>query len=211
MTRRSLGPLLGAAALLVLGAHPSAGQAYIPPAGDGTVSVSFQSVHTSIQLDSKGTKGDGPETTDTQALIWHVEYGLTDKIAVHASLPFMAVKYDGANPHTVGRDLQPSVWDDGTYHSAFQDFYIGVRYGLVQSPRFAVAPFVEVVIPSHRYESQVQSAPGRDLRVLLFGAAVGGFLDGILPGLYYQSRISYGIAQSLVDIRPNRTGIDSAV
>ena len=211
MTRRPLGPLLGAVALLVLGAHPSAGQAYIPPAGYGTVSVSFQSVHTSLQLDSIGTKGDGPETTDTQALIWQVEYGLTDKIAVHASLPFMATRYVGTNPHTQGRDLQPSDWDDGTYHSAFQDFYIGVRYGLVQSPRFALAPFAEVVIPSHRYETLAQSAIGRDARVLLVGAAVGGFADGILPGLYYQTRISYGIAQDVVDIRTNRTGIDSAI
>jgi hypothetical protein len=210
VTRRRIDPLLGAAALLVLGAHPSAGQAYIPPAGNGTVSVSFQSVHTSLQLDSKGAKGD-PETTDTQALLWHVEYGLTDKIAVHASLPFMAARYDGANRHTVGRDLQPSDWDDGTYHSAFQDFYIGVRYGLVQSPRFALAPFAEVVIPSHRYETLAQSAVGRDARVLLVGAAVGGFADGILPGLYYQTRISYGIAQDVVDIRTNRTGIDSAI
>jgi hypothetical protein len=40
---------------------------------------------------------------------------------------------------------------------------------------------------------------------------VGGFLDGILPGLYYQTRISYGIAQDALDIRTNRTGIDSAV
>ena len=211
MNRRPLGPLFGAAVLLVLGARPSAGQAYIPPAGDGTVSVSFQSVHTSLQLDSKGTKGDGPETTDTQALIWHVEYGLTDKLAVHASLPFMAVKYTGPLPHTEGRDLQPSDWDDGTYHSAFQDFYFGVRYGLVQSPRFALAPFAEVVVPSHRYETLAQSAVGRDARVLLVGAAVGGFADGVLPGLYYQARISYGIAQDVVDIRTNRTGIDSAV
>jgi hypothetical protein len=202
VTRRLFGRLLAAAALFVLPAQPSAGQAFIPAAGDGTVSVSFQSVRSSPQLDSTGAKGDG-ERWDTQALIWHVEYGLTDRIAVHASLPFMMTRYEGSNPH--------SDYDDGTYHGAFQDFYLGVRYGAVQSPGFALAPFVEVVIPSHRYESQVQSAPGRDARVLLVGAAVGGFLDRILPGLYYQTRISYGIAQDVVDIRTNRTGIDSAI
>jgi hypothetical protein len=136
-------------------------------------------------------------------LIWHVEYGLTDRIAVHASLPFMMTRYEGPIPH--------SDYDDGTYHGAFQDFYLGVRYGVVQSPGFALAPFVEVVIPSHRYESRVQSAPGRDVRVLLVGAAVVGFLDDILPGLHFQTRISYGITQDVVDIRPNRTGIDSAI
>ena len=104
-------------------------------------------------------------------------------------------------PHPIGRDLQPSDHDDGTYHGAFQDFYFGVRYALVKSPGISVAPFVEVIIPSHRYETVAQSAVGRDLRMLLVGSAVGGFLDGILPGLYYQTRISYGIAQDALDIR----------
>lgn len=202
MTRRLSGRLLASAALLVLPAQPSAAQAFIPATGDGTVSASFQSVRSAPQLDSTGAKGDG-ERWDTQALIWHVEYGLTDRLAVHASLPFLMTRYQGSNPH--------SDYDDGTYHAAFQDFYLGVRYGAVQSPGFALAPFVEVVVPSHGYESQVQAAPGRDVRVLLVGAAVGGFMDRILPGLYYQARISYGIAQKVVDIRTNRTGIDSAI
>ena len=202
VTRRLFGRLLAVAALLVLPAQPSAGQAFIPAAGDGTVSASFQSVLSRPQTDSTGAKGEG-ERWDTQALIWHVEYGLTDGIAVHASLPFMMTRYQGSLPH--------SDYDDGTYHSAFQDFYFGVRYGAVQSPRFAVAPFVEVVIPSHRYEAISQASPGRDVRMLLVGSAIGGFLDGIAPGLYYQTRISYAITQNVVNIRPNRTGIDSAV
>ena len=47
--------------------------------------------------------------------------------------------------------------------------------------------------------------------MLLVGSALGGFLDGIVPGLYYQTRISYGSAQKVVEYRTNRTGIDSAV
>ena len=205
---------LGAAVLLVLAARPSAGQAFIPDAGTGTVSVSFQSVHTEPQLDVNGLEGlgpDGADVTDAQALIWHVEYGLTKKIAVHASLPLIMARYNGPNRHEFGYDFQPSDLDDGTYHGAFQDFYFGVRYALVQSPSLAITPFVEVVVPSHRYETLAQSAVGRDLRMLLLGSAVGGFLDDLLPGLFYQTRISYGIAQEVVDLRANRTGIDSAV
>ncbi len=203
MARRLSSRLLTAAVLLVLPARLSFAQAYIPAAGDGTVSVAFQSVHSSPQLDSKGQEGVPVEDWDNQSLISHVEYGVTDKFAVHASLPFMMTRYKGWNPH--------SDYDDGTYHSTFQDFYFGMRYGVVQSPGFALAPFVEVVIPSHSYPSQVQSAPGRDVRVVNVGTAVGGFLDNVLPGLYFQSRISYGFTQEVVDIHPNRTGIDSAV
>jgi hypothetical protein len=156
-------------------------------------------------LDVNGVEGS-PETTDAQALIWQVEYGLTDKIAVHGSLPYIFGRYQGENPHTVGRDLQPSDLDDGTYHSAFQDFYFGVRYGVLQKPGLAIAPFVEAIVPSHRYETLAQAAVGRDERLLLVGTAVGGFLDNILPGLHYQTRVSYGIAQKVVNIRTNRTG-----
>jgi hypothetical protein len=52
---------------------------------------------------------------------------------------------------------------------------------------------------------------GRDLRALVVGAAVGGFAEGLLPGLYFQTRVSQAFLQQAVDIRPNRTGIDSAV
>jgi hypothetical protein len=184
VARRLSSRLLTAAVLLVLPARLSFAQAYIPAAGDGTVSVAFQSVHSSAQLDSKGQEGVPVEDWDNQSLISHVEYGVTDKFAVHASLPFMMTRYKGWNPH--------SDYDDGTYHSTFQDFYFGMRYGVVQSPGFALAPFVEVVIPSHSYPSQVQSAPGRDVRVVNVGTAVGGFLDNVLPGLYFQSRIRTG-------------------
>jgi hypothetical protein len=202
--------VLTVAAVLLLAARPSAGQAFIPAAGDVTVSASFQSVSTSGQLNSSGVELF-PDSTDSQASIWHVEYGLTDRIAVHAALPLMMVRYEGPNPHPVGRDLQPSDIDDGSYHGSFQDFYFGARYGVVQTPHFALAPFVEVVIPSHHYESLGQAVVGRDLRVLLVGAAVGGFLDDVLPGLHFQTRVSYAIAQDVLDIQTNRSGIDSAL
>ena len=74
-----------------------------------------------------------------------------------------------------------------------------------------VTPFVEVVIPSHHYESLGQAAAGRDLRALVVGAAVGGFADDLLPGLHFQTRLSYAFVQNAVDIHPNRTGIDSSI
>jgi hypothetical protein len=201
-----------------LAAQASA-QAFIPAPGDGTVSVSYQSVLTRGQHGASGEWfSNAPqlpqlpgESTNTHALIWYVEYGLTKRLAVHASLPYMQVRYKGPIPHTTGFDGQPSDLDDGTYHGTFQDFYFGTRFKAVESPRFALTPFVEVIIPSHEYESLAQTAVGRDLRALVVGTAVGGFADYLLPGLHFQTRISYAFVQKAVDIRPNRTGIDSAV
>jgi hypothetical protein len=49
------------------------------------------------------------------------------------------------------------------------------------------------------------------LRAFVSGVAIGGFVDQVLPGLHFQTRVSYAVVQQAVDIRPNRTGIDSAV
>ena len=200
-------------------ASQASAQAFIPPAGEGTVSVSYQSGVTRGQHGVSGTwfanaaraAGLPEDVTNSHALIWYVEYGLTDRIAVHTSLPYMQVRYEGDIPHTTGIDGQPSNLDDGSYHGSFQDFYVGTRFKLVESPRFALTPFAEVIIPSHHYESLAQAAVGRDLRALVVGAAAGGFADYLLPGLYFQTRVSYAFVQEAVDIRPNRTAIDSAV
>jgi len=203
------------AALLFGSASYASAQAFIPAPGEGTISVSYQNIRTHGQLDWHGTQlaqpDEGRQGTDGHALLWYVEYGLSDRIAVHASLPYIQTKYQGCCAHTIGVNGQPSTLDDGTYHGTFQDFYFGSRFKLYASAPLAVTPFVEVVIPSHNYESLGQSVAGRDLRALVVGAAVGGFADDLLAGLHFQTRISYAFVQNAVDIHPNRTGIDSSV
>jgi len=203
-----------AAVLFGLASHASA-QAFIPAPGEGTISVSYQNTRTHGQLDMYGTQlaepGGPREGTDGHALLWYVEYGLSDRIAVHASLPFIRTKYQGCCAHPVGVDGQPSSLDDGTYHGTLQDFYFGTRFKLLASARLAVTPFVEVVIPSHHYESLGQSVAGRDLRAFVVGAAVGGFADDLLTGLHFQTRLSYAFVQNAVDVHPNRSGIDSSI
>ena len=55
-----------------------------------------------------------------------------------------------------------------------------------------------------------QSVVGRDLRALVVGAAVGGFADDLIPGLFFQTRLPYARVQEILNVRPHRTGIDSA-
>jgi hypothetical protein len=176
--------------------------------------VSYQSIVTHGQHDTFGTqlgRGGPRDGTDAHVLVWYAEYGLSDRIAVHASLPYMQVRYQGGSPHRVGLKGQPSNLDDGTYHGSFQDFYFGTRFALLESARFAVTPFVETIVPSHHYESLGQASVGRDLRSLVVGAAIGSFADYLVPGLHFQTRLSYTLVQKAVDIRPNHTAIDSGV
>jgi hypothetical protein len=212
--RRSVLPFTAAAVtacLVTAGERDATAQAYVPAAGEGTVSMSYQFVSSNGQLGIDFSPEPPLDRTRTHAFIWHVEYGLTDRIAVHASLPSTMIRYEGPTAHDVGVDGQPSDIDDGTYHGSFQDFYFGTRFKLLQSARFALTPFVEVIIPSHHYESLGHAAAGRDLRALVVGAAAGGFAEKLLPGLYFQTRLSHAFVQEAVDIHPNRTGWDSAV
>lgn len=207
------------AAVLIAVASDAAAQPFIPAAGEGTVSVAYHSIITNGQHNTLGTQLNTPETnpdgqregTDSHVLLWYVEYGLTDRIAVHASLPFISTRYQGGAAHAVGIKGQPSDLDNGAFHGAFQDFYFGTRFKLFESPRLAVTPFVEALVPSHHYESLAQSAAGRDLRALIAGAAIGGFADELLPGLHFQTRLAYAFVEKAVGIRPNRAAIDSAV
>jgi opacity protein-like surface antigen len=209
-------PLIIVFAAVLMGcASQASAQPFIPAPGEGTVSMAYHWVATFGQLDNFGTqlaeRGGPREGTDSHVALLYVEYGVSDRIAVHASLPYMQLRYQGSVPHTIGIKGQPSNLDDGTYHGTFQDFYFGTRFKLSESARFAVTPFVEGIIPSHHYESLGQAVVGRDLRALVVGTAIGGFADYLIPGLHFQTRLSYALVQKAVDIRPNRTGIDSAV
>lgn len=206
------GAILAVCSIVV--ARPAAGQAFIPAAGDGTVSASYQLVRTEGQIDNYGqelSRDPSSDFTQAHSLVWYFEYGLSNRFAVHASLPFMATRYQGPNPHPIGIKGQPSNADDGRYHGSFQDLYVGTRFRFIESPRFALTPFAEVIVPSHHYESLAQSAVGRDLRALVVGAAIGGFADDVLPGLHFQTRISHAFVQEVADLRTNRTAVDSAV
>lgn len=183
-------------------------QAWLPPRGDGTVTITYQSTLARGELTSAGQLL-GDDTVRAHGLISEVEWGLTDRIALNLALPFVTAKHRGDGPHPINIRGEPKPIDDGTYHGGAQDFRFGLRYGL-KTGALAIAPFAEGIIPSHHYEALGHSAIGKDLRAFRMGVSVGGFLDA-LPGLYFQSQLSYTIAQQVVGIRPNRSGLDSEV
>ena len=81
----------------------------------------------------------------------------------------------------------------------------------VKARPVAVTPFADVTIPSHHYESLGHSAAGLDLRVLAVGVSAGGFIEAVLPGMYFETEFSHAIVEEVVGIRPNRTRFDSEI
>jgi hypothetical protein len=192
-------------------ARLTSAQAFLPPAGEGNVTVTYQNSLAHGHLDLNGNPMPGPSCCDpvrVQAIEWEVEYGLRDRLALAVSLPFISSRYGGPFPHPVDIEGHPSEEDDGTYHSTFQDFDVGLRFNVKARP-VTITPSIEVIVPSHHYPSLAHSAPGKDLRALVVGGAVGGFLDRLLPGLFFQAQVSYAVVQEIVGIRPNRSRLNA--
>ena len=74
-----------------------------------------------------------------------------------------------------------------------------------------LAPYVDGVIPSHQYESLGQAVVGRDLHTLIIGTTIGGFPDGIAPGLFYEAQVSHAIVEKVLSIRANQSNVDGEV
>jgi hypothetical protein len=196
---------------LVGSARAVSAQAFLPSAGEGNVVISYQNLRSDGHLDLNGDRmtGDsGHDPTQGHAILMEAEFGLTDRIAISASLPYIGSKYEGTHPHLVMGVGPPQDWDDGKYHGTFQDFRVGLRYSIVRRP-LAITPSVDVIIPSHHYPSLAHAAVGKDLRAYVVGAGIGSFLDALLPRLFFQTQVSYAWVQEVIGIRPNRSRLDS--
>jgi len=201
---------IAAAACLVAAPRQASAQAFVPPAGDVNLTFSYQNLLAIGHLDLNGDRMEGDSghaPTQGHALVMDAEFGLSDRLTVSGSLPFIASRYEGTHPHVVGGVGPIQDWDNGEYHAAFQDFRIGVRYNVIRRP-VAATPFVEVVLPSHHYASNAHAAVGKDLRAFVVGGAFGGFLDAWLPRMYFHTVVSHAWVQEAVGLRPNRSRVE---
>jgi hypothetical protein len=181
--------------------HDAEAQAWLPAPGEGTISIQWQSILSKDHFVPTTRVDIGH--IESHAVVVDVTYGLTGKVAVDLSLPFIASKYTGPQPH-------PTALDDGAYHGALQDFRLAVRYNL-RAGRFAVTPYIGSILPSHNYEYYAHAAPGRRLAEVQVGAYVGRLLDAVIPGAFVQARVGYGLMQQVVDINHSRMMLDLEV
>jgi hypothetical protein len=184
---------------------PAAGfaQAWLPPKGEGSVSLVFTDVTVKNHFDGGGAPVDrGRIRWDTMLL--DASYGLTDKVTVSLALPFVAAKYNGSYQHILPNG---STLDTGAYHATFQDLRFDLRYNATKGP-LVVTPFVGTLIPSHDYQYMAHSAVGRDLHELQVGAYVARRLDPVLPGGFIQGRYSYGFVEQVLNVSHNRSNLD---
>jgi hypothetical protein len=185
-------------------------QAWLPPKGEGSLSIGVQSLHAGRHIEADGTK-DSPVDLRMVNLILDVTYGLTSRVALDFGMPYIASRFRPVDPcldPTGCADAENPATDNGRYYKTFQDFRLNVRYATLSRP-FALTPSLEVVLPSHVYETEGHAAAGRDLRELGLGLHAGRALDPVSSNTYVHASYVFTLSQHLVheglDIGMNRS------
>lgn len=184
----------------ILLAPALSGQAWVAPSGETTVALTFQ--RTEFQghfyFDGSRIPHGG---SHSRSIALGIEHSLTDKLAISASVPYVASE-NGIDPQPV---LGRSGIDDGNYHSTWQDFRFGARYNVLDGP-LVVTPLVALRIPTHSYPTIGEAAVGPDLRELQLGVDAGRLFAGQM--FYVDGQYAYAVVQKFKGLSMNRSNVD---
>jgi hypothetical protein len=207
--RHRTGRILAGLTAGLLAAAGARGQgAWLPPQGEAFLLLGYGNLYGDSHWVARHPTSDGsyseyagPMRSQTVGLV--VGYGITDRLALTASIPFVDSRYGGKKPHTApdGHILTP---DDGQYHGYFADYRINLGFQAV-SGTFSLAPFVTGVIPSHDYPTLAHAAPGKGQKQLELGFGAGASLDRIVPGTFVEVYYDYAFVEEVLNINTNRS------
>jgi len=205
MTRATL-PLLVIVAL-ISGGRPAAAQAWGPRAGEGGVTPTTQVID-HIGRIFGDQRFDCCATTNV-AIALDVDYGLTNRWSVSATLPFVFAKYNGEPPSPEFSWLPYQEVDScHCLHGGFQDLGIGVHYNLMRVRRsFSLVTSASIGQPTHNYEYAGEAVIGFGLTELALSADASKRLDFIAPGLSVDGHYGYTIVERALDISHNRSNV----
>ena len=177
-------------------------QAWVPPAGLGSVTVAVQNLDYSGHRVTDGTFF--PVGRSVHNLIdIEADYAITDRLSVRAGIPFVFAKFVDPNPLPPFVPFLP-VDDCRCWQRGWQDLGFAARYNLVNGA-FALTPSVSVGVPSHEYNFRGEAALGERLRELRIAVDAGQRLDAISPKLSVQGRYSYAFVEQVLDLPNNRS------
>jgi hypothetical protein len=192
------------AAILLGSAAPGRAQAWTPPAGEGSVSFSYQRISNTGHRLTNGTIVDAGHSTD-MGLYIEGEYAITNRLSITAGLPYVFTRYTDPNPPPPPIPFLPSE-QCRCWQSGIQDFGFSARYNLL-SGAFALTPTMAAGVPSHDYNYRGEAALGRNLRELRIGIDAGQRLDRISRNLSVQEHYSYAFVEKALGIPDNRSNI----
>jgi len=174
-------------------------QAWVPPAGVGSVTVAAQN------LDYTGHRNTAGESVEIGMSVHNrvdieVDYAITDRLSVTAGIPFVFTKYTAPDPLPFPIPYVPND-ECHCWQSGFQDFDFTARYNLANGA-LALTPSIATGLPSHEYGFQGEAVLGERLRELRLAVDAGARLDAISPRLSIQGQYSYAFVEQVIDDVP---------
>ncbi len=205
-------PVLVAAALILAPLAPDVlAQAWVPPAGSGSLRFAAQAIDNTGHVLSDGSTIPFGKSR-TAAIYVETDFALTERLSVSAGVPFVFAKYLGPRP-PAGVPEPPMVravdrcycWQTG-----LQDVSFTARYSLLNGAT-ALTPSISLGVPSHDYNYIGEAVVGRNLREVRLGIDAGARLDAISPRLAVQARYAYAMVERVLDVPNNRSNASAEV
>ena len=192
-------------------------QAWVPARGSGSIQLGYKREVAKHHLDFRGERFSPGDIT-SESLVMTLEYGITDRLAVTASLPHVRKRYVGAAPHRP--DLLEDGHDDhdhdhehgiekidnGDYHGGWQDFGLKLRYNVRAEP-FSITPFVALNYPTNDYVFFGHSAIGTHQQSLQLGVDVGRVFGAPFQNLYAQASYGYSFVEENDGVDVDRSNL----
>lgn len=175
-------------------------QPWTPPAGQGSTWISAQTLRTDAHILNSGTRAHDIEIR-ANTLTLGVDYGITDRLAVSLSVPYVSSRLKAGTPHG-------STVDDFRTHETLTDLSFELRYKAVDSG-VVFTPTLAVSIPVRDYETLGHNSAGRGLNEYAAGFEVGHNAVAISPYLFVSGRYAYTYVERIVpDITVDRSNAD---
>lgn len=192
---------ISAAALLAFGARPSA-QAWVGPAGSGSVTAVVQAIDNTTHFTAAGEKLPpvASGASRDRSLYFEAEYAVTDRLSLSAGVPFVFARYDG--PGSLG-PLQAAD-RCGCWNVGLQDVGLRARFNLVNGAS-GVTPSVALGLPTHDYPYRGEAVLGRRLKELRLGVDAGQRLDRLSPRLAVEMHYAYAFVERVLGVPANRS------
>jgi len=137
------------------------------------------------------------------SLYLEAEYGVTNRLALTAGLPYVFAKYTDPDPPPPPIPFLPAD-QCRCWHSGWQDLGLTARYNLTNRA-LLLTPSIAIGVPSHDYAFRGEAALGRSLREVRIGVDAGKRLDPISSNLSVQGRYSYAFVEKVLDVPNNRS------
>jgi hypothetical protein len=196
--------LLARAIAVLLIPASAAAQAFTPPPRVGSVTLAWQWVDNTGHIITDGTFFPRGQSVTT-SLMAEVDFGVTERLAVTTSVPFVFAKYTGGLPPFSRLEHDACR----CWNQTFQDLSLAGRYRFGDE-FWAITPQVRYIVPTHDYQYRGEAVAGPNLQQLLVGVSGAVRLTAI-PKASIQAGYTYALVETVEGVRPNRSNVTTSV